>query len=607
MPSASSWSPSIATLSIFRFRQRITNEEARFGGKAVVIDNIAASFTKPQTRDSLPREGYARLMIRKSLPFVLCLALCACSSKKKQETKEETPTETTQPEQQEPSTQPVQVATSPSLFDAAGYGGIASVAVWPEHWSKLDATAKAVIAKLPEEYRAQANKMREALLTREGPWKMISLLAEEVGLGKLPETIPGLDKTRPIIASLGRPLGDFEHLGHSLLAGNGPTFTGVQSRIVLPTEDSHAALSAIAKALLAADFKKLPSGEHEELLRSDSLVVRLQAAKLWLGVDVVSGTKLDELPMESLDDPTPKSGIDTLFTDGPAAAARLQLRYGKMEAAGGYLGMSMVARALEAVAANSRLPMYLEGYSEVLTMPVLMDPRGAVSSDGIFEIAASDKPLVQGVLALTKSGAAAFSAGMKAETPLAPPEVKWREIFRAAPMPPALVDADLEKVGEIMKRAGFAAIGYALGANILSILRVWEKAQGDKAPDAIAEALKSVPGLADMRLTLRDRYLAFTVLGEDSRFFSEKMAAVPEEVSGDAENCYRDVQSDLRKGLSAVGGAAGQAPGTKILLETLAKLETGLACAEKSDDLKDKVSIIRATIKMVDAKLKKLQ
>jgi len=485
-----------------------------------------------------------------------------------------------------------------TVFDAAGFGGMVEVALWPKNWEDLVAASDRVIPKLPSSMQAQAKGVRDQVLKPGNIWTVLHIVAEKAGLSAFPESLPGLNEGRPIVISIGRPVSAFESVAAKLIQAEGMPFAGLHSRIVLPADDSHEAMEAVQGALTAKNYSITTNSPHERVLQNADALIRLQAAKLYLSVDVVTGNGLESAPPDVFDDSTPERSVDSLIRHSDPAVARILVRYGAMEKVSTLLGMTMVSRALGSAAAENRIPMFLEGYAEVLSIPALMDPRGRVNTDAMFEVTAGNEPSVRALLLLTEQGAKALAIGMKPGVAISLDKVNWAAIFKGSPVAPTLASLNADSALQLIQESGFAGWAYNLSGNSLGMWNLWAKGAGSKADESLKSTLAANPLYSEIFLRMSERSLeieAFTPQGATAA------AAFPTAATtalSKSEVCYRDAQSQLRSAFHAyvsMDPATAGAP----LRKAIAASGESLACAEADPALEPRVKAVQATLQAI--------
>lgn len=490
------------------------------------------------------------------------------------------------------------------LFGAAGYSGAVGIAVWPEQWSKLSTFLGAVAASAPPAVRSDIEEV-EAELTKRFPsaWSAIRALAANAhkAARKLPEKLDGLDASRPIVASLFAPMGNFDELGLAVIerAGGGgqPGPAATVHRFAIPADDSHAVRDALVAGFTAGGLNKRSEQGARVVLGDDHLVVSVGAAKLWVEVVALTGERLDTLTAADIPASTAKpTAADELFAADEPSLVRVQIRAQRIADPAMHGGMRKVDSALGSVEATMRPLLFMAGMSEILSTLTVTDPAGAAQTDIIAEIPASSPEAVHAAILLTPGGVAAFNADTKLASgaTVSFSDLDRDAVIAAAPMPPAFQGAKAQDVARLFHECGWGCMAYSLGANGLSMLR--PVLTGDpRAKKEIEEMLGQVGPAARARLSLNGAVLAIEGLGEGESRFRKAKVAPAAVAQSDSAKCYFAAMRGVRKALGATTSVdPQQLPAIVAAIES--DNRANLDCAAKDSAYAERVGTMRKII-----------
>lgn len=490
-----------------------------------------------------------------------------------------------------------QPGTALEVIAAAGDQGAIVVAMWPAGWDRLDQLEAAVAKALPDALRPELQEMAgEVRKEIDSPWAVVRAAAARLRL-PVPDSLAAADGSRPIVISIAETVGDSETTlaaaAASLAAKGAMPAAGLRSRIVIPVPDPRA-LAAALEAAIGRGLKRqgrgvFGDGEH---------LVRIVAEPTWVVVDLVVGTNLvalDQAGRARVLGPVsrPATVVHPLFAGAQPSAMRIHVRLDRVAAAGMASGTAMIASALAAVHEQEAHRMLAEGWSEVLTAPLIADPATALFSDLVIDLpsAAMNAPAV--FLLATEAGMAALAADPKLAAGTTITSVDVKAIGAKAPRAPIFQRAtSLGDLATPIQECGWACMLYLGLGNGIPLL-----AAAETFEPGIVDRAWAMPGLPAIRVSLAGRVLLLEPLepARGAAAWASRITPPARPAPSAAEACFQRALLELRGDLRFIGREEA-AKTREVADHFLEAAKADLECAAGDRGLAPRVAAIRAGI-----------
>jgi hypothetical protein len=488
----------------------------------------------------------------------------------------------------------------------AGDDGAAMIALWPAHWNKLPEVL-AVMGQVAPELAPGLAIARSELASA---WSVIRLLAGRTLIAKLPETVPGLDSSAPIVISAFTPLQTIEAQAASLTAAlatqKPPLAAGMRHRVRIPASDAAQLAGALEQALATVD----PDDESPLRLVApgiygdDERLVRIAPGGGAVEVTIVVGFALSTLDEAGrrrvLGEPgTGPIAMHPLLADPTPSIARIHLRLDRFSAVGPGMAMAYMTSALVRFGDDSPGPMLMQGYSEILTAMLVTDPSTALVTDVIADLPASPSSAPALYVIATDRGREVLGKDAALASGVATPIRKIDLIDTAEHAPlPAIFDQvkSLRDASTLLHECGWTCPIYLGLGNGIGLVRIAEAEAAGATQRGLEELMTETPALGRVRVTLVGSVLVVEPMGT-STGATERVRGVKPRVPtvvSEAARCHTLATLALRSQLRLAADEGAQA--TAILDRFLTDQAANLACAAKDPGLADRVAKLRETI-----------
>lgn len=484
-------------------------------------------------------------------------------------------------------------------------GGMAMFVVWPAHWDKVPAQLDALAGKLPEEAREEVSEVA-AMVRRDlaSPEAVIAVAAKQLLRVQLPEKLPGFDARQPIVISAFAPLGTIDEAAVSIagfITKQTPIAPiAVRHRVVLPASDPAALLAAIEAGLADSSLDKIADPDAPPTYGNEDVVVRFVRGPKAVSMTVAQGVGLTTLDPAGRDRVLGGRAVWTPALRGPladpsASVARAHLRFDRFAQTGPLTGMIMIARVVADVNESMVVEMTKQGFAEVLSGELLMDPSAAVVSEAFADLPATTAFAPTLYLRLTPAGLAAMrrDAALAAGKPIGVASIDLRAAAAEAPIAAIAEQAKLRDVATLMHECGPSCAVYLGLGNGLRLLSL---AGGDD----IKETLAAVPQLQLTRLTLSGSVLSVDPFEASNTAFGaavRKLAPASAPNSSAEHKCHAESRIALRAALRVGAFDDDRTPQLLAMYET--EQRANLDCAARDAALAPRVAKVRELVTML--------